>query len=229
MLFLRTQKPSRVAQVVPSQPHPFKKVWRGEIGCLRFPREVFMNINDLWQEYRQQLRQFLTSRVRNPSEVDDLLQEILIKSYQHLNSVQQPQKVQAWLFQIARNTLIDYYRRSRMDTAEIDIAALPQRLDQDELYEQVRQELAHCIRPFLTQLPDKYREAVERVDLQGTSQKVLADELGLSHSAVKSRTQRGRRMLADRFKECCRYQLDARANPIEYEVTSQSCLSCYSH
>ena len=177
-----------------------------------------MDIKQLWQEYRRQLRQFLLLRVDNPSEVDDLLQEILIKTYQHFNTVQQPGKFQAWLFQIARNTLIDYYRKSRADTVDINIASLPQLFDEDEQYEQTRQELAQCIRPFLNQLPDKYREAIELVDLQGTSQKVLATELDLSYSAVKSRVQRGRRMLEKLFWECCNYQLDARGNPIEFEV-----------
>ena len=188
-----------------------------------------MDMEYLWQEYKQQLRQFLVARVRNPSEVDDLLQEILIKAYQNLKTVQQPQTLQAWLFRIARNTLVDHYRKSRVNAANIDIAALPQHSDEDELYEQTRQELANCIRPFLTQLPDKYREAIERVDMQGTSQKALANEMGLSHSAVKSRVQRGRRMLKDRFRECCNYQMDARGNPIEYEVTSKGCQSCHSH
>lgn len=187
-----------------------------------------MDIKHLWQAYGVQLRRFLLSRVKNPSEVDDLLQEILIKSYQHFNSVQQPSKLHAWLFQIARNTLIDHYRKSRADITGLDISSLPQLLEEDEPYEQTRRELAHCIRPFLTQLPDKYREAVEWVDLQGASQKTLAHELGLSHSAVKSRVQRGRRMLGDLFKQCCNFQLDARGNLIEFDAVTNGCQRCDS-
>lgn len=187
-----------------------------------------MDIKQPWQEYRSQLRQFLLARVNNPSEVEDLLQEILIKSYQHFDTIQQPSKFQSWLFQIARNTLIDYYRRSRADIVDMDITGLPQLSEDVEEYEQTRQELAHCLRPFLTRLPDKYREAVDLVDLQGTSQKVLASQLGLSHSAVKSRVQRGRHMLGNLIRECCNYQLDARGNPVEIEVKKGDCQHCGS-
>ena len=74
-----------------------------------------MEFKQLWREYRDQLRQFLLSRVRNPADVDDLLQEILIKTYRHLNTVKDPDKLPAWLFQIARNLLIDYYRKVQTD------------------------------------------------------------------------------------------------------------------
>lgn len=188
-----------------------------------------MDIEQLWQDYREQLRHFLLARVHNPSDVDDLLQDILIKSYQHLKTVQQPSKFQAWLFQIARNTLIDSYRKSRADIAEVDIAHLSLMGNEIEVYEQIRQELAQCIRPFVAQLPDKYRQVVDLVDLQGKSQKVLATELGLSHSAVKSRVQRGRRLLGSLVRECCQFQMDARGNPIELEVTAEGCSNCSSH
>ena len=87
----------------------------------------------------------------------------------------------------------------------------------------VRHELSRCLEPFLRQLPKTYREAVEAVDLKGQSQKVLAEEWGLSHSAVKSRVQRGRKMLKELFHACCTYQMDARGNIITYEGNKNCC------
>lgn len=188
-----------------------------------------MNIEQLWQDYQPQLRHFLQARVQNSSDVDDLLQDIWVKSYQRLGTLQQPSKVQAWLFQIARHTLIDYYRKPHPERAEVDITHLPQLDTKVEDYEQTRQALAHCIRPFMAQLPDKYREVVDLVDLQGKSQKVLAEELGLSHSAVKSRVQRGRRLLGSLFQDCCQYQWDARGNPIAMKATTKHCPTCESY
>ena len=183
-----------------------------------------MELKQLWQEYEDRLRQFLLSRVKNPADVDDLLQEILIKTYQHLNTVKEPEKLLSWLFQIARNTLIDYYRKSRVETSRQDIVKGAMLTDEEpEQYEQIRQELTNCIRPFLNQLPEKYREAIEMVDLQGSSQKELAKKLGLSHSAVKSRVQRGRSMLKAKFEECCRCELDVRGNVVDYEVKLNGC------
>ena len=186
-----------------------------------------MEFKQLWQEYSDRLRKFLLSRVNNRADVDDLVQEILIKTYQHLNTIEEPEKFTAWLFQVARNTLIDYYRKSSVQTSRQDIARKATLEDErPEQYEQVRQELAKCIRPFLDRLPPKYQEAVEAIDLQGGSQKKLAQELGLSHSAVKSRVQRGRSMLKEQFLECCRYDLDARGNLVDFEVKPSSCQKC---
>ena len=186
-----------------------------------------MEFQPLWREYSHQLRQFLLSRVNNRADVDDLLQEILIKTYRHLNTVKQPDKSPAWLFQVARNLLIDYYRKTQTETSRQELAARAMLTDgEPEPYEQVRQELTHCIRPFLSQLPNKYRAAIEAVDLEGASQKELAIELGLSHSAIKSRVQRGRSMLKGMFQECCRYELDVRGNLVDFAVHSSSCQRC---
>ncbi len=188
-----------------------------------------MEFKQLWQEYKNQLRQFLLSRVDNRADVEDLLQEILIKTYQHLNSVKEPDKLLAWLFQVTRNKLIDYYRQSHVETSRQEIAREGILSDEEpQQYEQVRRELSNCIRPFLNQLSPKYREAVEAVDLQGISQKELAIELGLSYSTLKSRVQRGRSLLKAMFQECCSYQLDARGNLVDFEVKPGSSRSCSS-
>ena len=183
-----------------------------------------MEFQQLWQQYEDSLRQFLRSRVKNPADIDDLLQEIFIKTYLNFNTIKEPEKLLSWLFQISRNTLIDYYRKSRVENSRQDIVKEAMLTDErPEQYEQIRQELTSCIRPLLDRLPEKYREAIEMVDLQGVSQKELANKLGLSYSAVKSRVQRGRSMLQNEFHECCYYKLDVRGNLIDYQVKSNGC------
>ena len=68
-----------------------------------------MDIKQIWQEYKHQLQRFLRSRVSNAGDAEDLLQEILIKTHQQLHTVQDPEKLRAWLFQVTRNAVIDYY------------------------------------------------------------------------------------------------------------------------
>jgi RNA polymerase sigma-70 factor (ECF subfamily) len=83
--------------------------------------------------------------------------------------------------------------------------------------------LSKCIKPFINSLPEIYRDALETVDINGISQKALAKELGISHSAVKSRVQRGREMLAALFQSCCTYDLDSRGNIIDYHANPKCC------
>ena len=181
-----------------------------------------INIEHVWNDYGSLLRGFLVSRVNNPDDAEDLLQEILIKTHKQLDSLKDPGKFKSWLFQIARNTLIDYYRKpERLLSSE----SLPELADvrHENAQEAMRRELSHCIQPFVENLPKAYREAIEAVDLQGQSQKELAAELKLSHSAMKSRVQRGRQKLAALFKECCTYEMDARGNIMDYENKSKCC------
>ncbi len=183
-----------------------------------------MNAQKVWQEYGTQLKYFLVSRLAVQEDAEDLLQEILVKTHNNLSSIKEPGKFKAWLYQIARNTLIDYYRKQRPTVSDQDIPEL-EALSIENLspLNPVYSELSHCIKPFLMQLPEKYRKAVEATDLKGASQKALAEELGLPTSTVKSRVQRGRKMLGNLFHECCSYELDARGNIMDYTAGSDCC------
>ncbi|PON18112.1 RNA polymerase sigma factor SigZ [Candidatus Entotheonella serta] len=172
-----------------------------------------MDIKQVWQDYRHELERFLLSRISNPDDAEDVLQDIMIKAYQHLHTVQDPSKLRYWLFQVTRNEVTDYYRRAHQAPPDASFC-----IDEGtERYEQVRYELAECINVFIKQLPETYQFAVEAVDLHGVSQKALSEELGVSYSAVKSRVQRGRQMLADLFEAYCRCELDTRGNIIDYQ------------
>lgn len=179
------------------------------------------DVATIWSEYGQGIKQFLNARLPRSADVDDLVQEVLIKTHRHINDVREPSKFRPWLYQVARNTLNDYYRRSRPEASLPDILLAPE--DDVEAYEEVRQELGNCIRPFISQLPEKYRDAVQAVDLDDVPQTELADRLGLSHSAAKSRVQRGRAMLRELYQRCCALEIDARGNLSAYELKDDDC------
>ncbi|MEM9092139.1 MAG: sigma-70 family RNA polymerase sigma factor, partial [Cyanobacteria bacterium P01_F01_bin.53] len=70
-----------------------------------------MDIEEVWSQYQSSLKAFLRSRVSNPTEVEDLLQEIWLKTYKNLPSVRSQKSVKSWLFQIANHAIIDFYRK----------------------------------------------------------------------------------------------------------------------
>lgn len=197
-------------------------IYRKMNGCCLSDKRIIMQIEEILKEYSLQLRRFLSSRIRNRHDVDDVLQEILIKTFQHFQNIREPEKFKAWLFKTARNTLIDYYRRS-------DKNINGELTGNEVVFEpsaDVRQDLAKCIRPFLKNLPEKYRVPLEAVELQEVSQKELAESLGLSYSALKSRVQRGRKMLLNILKECCHYEFDVRGNIMSFKAKKNFCKSC---
>lgn len=194
---------------------------------LGFKRKQLMEsqqVQQVWVEYGSQLRLFLKRRVSNSEDAEDLFQEIFSKTHQHMKTIEDSDKIVAWVFQVARNILTDYYRKNSASAHHVDISEFEEVLENPKSAEpSVHLELSQCLQPFLKQLPEKYREAVDAVDLKGISQKELAETLGLSHSAVKSRVQRGRQMLGELFRECCSFEVDVRGNVMDFERKSDCC------
>ena len=75
--------------------------------------------------------------------------------------------------------------------------------------------LLKCVAPFVAQLPSPYREAVTLVELEGLTQQAAADVAGISLSGMKSRVQRGRRMLRQQFEDCCALTFDVRGRVVD--------------
>jgi RNA polymerase sigma-70 factor (ECF subfamily) len=163
------------------------------------------------EELAAAIRDFVARRVRNPHDVDDVTQEALLRLYRGAKSLRGEPALEGWMYQIARSALVDHYRRgaARPDPVDPEQADLQQHPgDSDE--HNVEASLAGCLTPLLARLPDSYRAAIELTDLGDLTQDQAAAQLGLSTSGMKSRVQRGRRMLRDEVAKCCRIELDAR-------------------
>ncbi|HUR60049.1 MAG TPA: RNA polymerase sigma factor SigZ [Opitutaceae bacterium] len=164
-------------------------------------------------EFSDKLRGFIRRRVRDRPTSDDLTQETLLKVYRSRATLRDGQRLEAWLYRIARTTLIDHYRRSRpSEELPAMLAAEPA----DEVGA-LRQALSGSLRRFLAELPELYREPVRLAELEGMPLAHIARQLGLSVTAVKSRVRRGRALLKKKLQECCRFEFDRMGKVIGYE------------
>lgn len=179
------------------------------------------NIESIWSQYRSGLKAFVHSRVSNPADVEDLLQEILIKTHRKLDTLNTSSSLRPWLYQIASHTIIDFYRR--------DPSKRPFNAD-DLWYEAIEEgpnaELEQCIEPFIAALPVEVSELLRAIELEGKSQKEQAEVLGVSYSTLKSRVQSGRKRLRQLFEDCCDFSLDHRGRVVDYTKKSDSCRKC---
>ena len=148
-------------------------------------------VEHIWRTYHKQLLAFIQKRVSDPVLAEDILQEVFIKIHNKIDSLQEGKKVKAWLFQITRNTIIDYYRRSKKNE-DIDIQIVD--LEEEDNI-QAMADIQSCIVPMIKSLPEDYRDALLLSELNGLSQKELSEKLQISYSAAKSRVQRGRTLL----------------------------------
>ena len=173
-------------------------------------------------ELRQQLSAFIARRVNNATDVEDLTQDVFLKMQLNLSELRQEQKIGPWLYKIARNRIIDYYRSNYRKLARENYQSeLPEDLPVLEttgLEDEPNQnrELAACLRPMLDKLPEKYGMALKAFEFEDKSGLELAAELGLTHSGAKSRVQRGRELLKKELQACCAFELDRRGNVLDF-------------
>src|SRR3989338_7870449 len=76
------------------------------------------------QEYHRDILNFLYRLVGNRTEAEDLAQEAFIKAYKKLETLQEPEKMKSWLFSIARNVTIDFFRRNKNHSIPLDSTIL---------------------------------------------------------------------------------------------------------
>ncbi|HVS52677.1 MAG TPA: RNA polymerase sigma factor SigZ [Opitutaceae bacterium] len=164
-------------------------------------------------EFAAKLRAFLRRRVRDDATADDLAQETMLKVFRSRETLRDGQRLEAWLYRIARTTLIDYYRRQRPG-AELpaDLAA-----EAPEPIDDVTAAMTRSLKIFLEELPAAYREPVRLAEFEGLPLAKIALRLGLSLTAVKSRVRRGRAMLKKKLQDCCRLEFDRMGKIIGYE------------
>jgi len=187
-----------------------------------------VNVENVWVDFGAGLRTFVRRRVADPHEAEDLLSEIVVRVHGHLDTLDDEERLTAWVFRIARNVIKDHYksagrRREVLEPAPEpavgDVAADDWIDDQ----EAVLGELALCLRPLLADLPDDYRRALELTDLGGLTQAEAAELEHVSLSGMKSRVQRGRRQLAVILQDCCAPTFDSRGVPVDFRPRPDIC------
>lgn len=156
------------------------------------------SIENIWNEFSEQLGRFIRARVADPATAEDLLQDVFIKFQMRYEHLRDPTKLRGWLLLVARNAIIDYYR-TRKNTCELD-GSLPDESTDSGTEEK---ELRAVFHRLLHGLPQPYREALLLTEFEGLTQEQLAKRLGISLSGAKSRVQRGRDQLKELLLAYC--------------------------
>lgn len=183
-----------------------------------------VTLEHIWHEFAEKLGQFIRSRVADAASAEDILQDVFVRIQTRLGRLRDPAKLQGWLYLIARNAIIDYYR-TRKQTVEVP-ESLPAEPDGDQ------HDLAELKGAFLRMiysLPEPYREALLLTEFDGLTQQQLAQRVGISVSGAKSRVQRGREQLKEMLNECCTFEFDRRGKIIGCEPRRNAgCKECPS-
>jgi len=161
---------------------------------------------------KTRLRNFIRRRVADPSDVEDILQEVfyeLVETYRLMKPIEQ---VGAWLFRVARNRITDLFRKRKPEASTNDPVIveegefltledlLPSR-DAGPEAAYARTVLLEELEDALEELPDEQREVFLAHEIEGRSFKDLAVETGLSVNTLLSRKHYAVIHLRERLRE----------------------------
>jgi RNA polymerase sigma-70 factor (ECF subfamily) len=133
------------------------------------------------------------------------------------------QNIAAWLFAIARNAVLDHQRAQQRALAAGTPQYAPEPALEPSATAREREEVLACMQPLLAALPDDSRQLLVWADMEDRPLQTIADDLGISLTATKSRVQRARKAFVEVTRSCCFITLDARGRVSELSPRRTNC------
>lgn len=173
--------------------------------------QSYNEISDVWILYKGALRNYIFKIVKNEDTANEISHEVLMKVYASCCSGRSIRNIRSWLYQIAYNTCMDHFKKDGKTTQlQWDI--------EDTQTEEVYNNASQLVLPLLRLLPDKYAEPLKLSDIEGLKQAEVAERLGLSQTAAKTRIQRARKLLKEQITECVNLEVDAQGRLMAYSI-----------
>ncbi|HSR17011.1 MAG TPA: RNA polymerase sigma factor SigZ [Ignavibacteriaceae bacterium] len=192
---------------------------------------------EIWENFCCRIKSFIRKRVSNASAAEDIFQDVFLKIHSKIDTLKDDTKIRSWVYQIAQNTIIDYYRKHKTDSLDIESLLV----NEQEEFEMSRnrpmagieiseaseiseeEKIASGLKEIAESLPEKYAQAILLVEFEGLSQTEFARILGISVSGAKSRVQRGRQLIKDALMRCCHFEFDKYGTIIDSRPVTCCC------
>jgi RNA polymerase sigma factor (sigma-70 family) len=156
------------------------------------------------------LRSFIRRRVLDTADAEDVLQDVFYELIQAYRLMKPAEQVTAWLYRVARNRIIDLFRKRKTvslnapTSADMDAPSLEDMLPSadagpEALY--ARELLFDAVEEALEELPEKQREVFIAHEFEGRSFKELSEERGVSLNTLLSQKRYAVLHLRKRLQE----------------------------
>lgn len=178
------------------------------------------NIGILWNEFSSCLRSFILSKIKNESDADDILQDAYLKIHNNINNLKDHTRLKAWVYQITRNLIYDYFRAQKYTEDDTLLSDLITDSFPDNFMDVAIDDMIK----MMEELSPEYCQALCMTEIEGMDQKEYAEKTGQSYSGARSRVQRARKMLKDMLLNCCHYQFDKYGTVIDIQPKCCCCI-----
>lgn len=164
---------------------------------------------------RRRLGSFIRRRVPDPGDAEDILQDVFSELVEAVRMLRPIEQVGAWLFQVARNRIIDRFRRRSVAPQQVStaiegedaVAALADLLPSPRAgpeAQYARRLLVEELDAALEELPAEQREVFVAHELEGRSFRELAERQGVNINTLLSRKRYAVRYLRERLQQIYR-------------------------
>ena len=169
---------------------------------MRIPRltaEQNRQISEVAGRERARLGNFVRKRVPDAADAEDILQDVLYELVQAYRLMQPIEHAGAWLYRVARNRIVDFFRRKRLaalddalagsadDEGALTLADLLPSPDAGPEAAYARRVLLEELNAALDELPVEQRDVFIAHQIEGRSFKELAGETGVGMNTLLSR------------------------------------------
>ncbi|MFM2357608.1 MAG: hypothetical protein RJA61_345 [Candidatus Parcubacteria bacterium] len=147
------------------------------------------NFLKAYDEYADALFRHCYFRVSSREVALDLTQDIFTKTWEYLSQGKEVKNIKAFLFQVARNIVIDYYRKHKSVSLDVE---LENGVQFEDMHSETgaRSEISHML-SALEKLPEQYREILRLRYIDDLSVSEIAETIGEKENAVSVRIHRG--------------------------------------
>jgi RNA polymerase sigma-70 factor, ECF subfamily len=167
--------------------------------------------NTVYDEFYSLLNRFIVYKVKDKHLAKDILQEVFLRLYNNQDKIIKKEKIKSWLYKVATNTIIDYYRKQNNNEIISDNIEYFEDIKDDSFYI----EFSNCVSHFITTLSPTYTEVLKLHEYQELSVKEISQKLNIPISTVKSNIKRGRSQIKTALFLCCEFEYDHQGIPIE--------------
>jgi len=160
----------------------------------------------VYAEHRQALHAFFLGRTSDPEQALDLLQECFLRVWRSQDALEAlpPERRRFWLFSVARNLVVDHYRRraagqAAQDALDVAAEASPRWADSPE-HALVELEGLGELDRAIGRLPEDLRVALVLQVVGGQTSAEIGEALGQPAATVRYHLAQARRRLADELR-----------------------------
>jgi len=169
----------------------------------------------------QPLFLYVKKRINKVEDAEDITQEVFMKLSKSSNG--KIKNIKNWVYATAKNTIIDFYRKKKILTNEVEDEKLGVYFEEETDNEI---ELSNCIRFYINKLPYEYKEIMILSEIKEIPQKEIAEKLNVNYTTLRSKIQRGRKKLKKLFTDCCTVIQGGKGSIIDIDQKRNCCSSC---